>query len=153
MKISTKGRYGLRAMVDLAINSELEHVTLKSIAERQNISEGYLEQVFSALKKSGLVKSVKGAQGGYSIGIKADELTVGDILRVLEGNLSVVEKKDGKDKKDENVEINGLEFCINENVWEKMNCAIGAVVDGITLENLVEEYKKSKNKGILMYYI
>ncbi len=147
MKISTKGRYGLRAMVDLAINSEMEHVTLKSIAERQKISEGYLEQVFSALKKSGLVKSIKGAQGGYSLGEKADLLTVGAILRVLEGSLSVT------DKKNEIEEINTLERCINENVWGKMDQAIDAVIDSIFLADLVEEYKRSKDKGILMYYI
>jgi Rrf2 family protein len=89
MKLSTKGRYGLRAMVDLAVHSSGEHVALYSIAERQNISENYLEQVFSILRKAGLVKSVKGAQGGYTLADKPSNISIGAILRVLEGDLSV----------------------------------------------------------------
>jgi Rrf2 family protein len=85
MKISTKGIYGLKALVDLGINSVNESVTLKSISERQKISESYLEQIFSTLSKKGIVKSRKGAQGGYTLGDSAANITVGDILRALEG--------------------------------------------------------------------
>ena len=88
MKVSTKGRYGLRAMIDLSLYSKNELVPLASIAERQDISKSYLEQVFSALRKAGLVKSIKGAQGGYSLSTGPEDITVGMILRALERLIS-----------------------------------------------------------------
>ena len=91
MKLSTKGRYGLRAMIDLAQYSEQEAVSISSIAQRQNISESYLEQLVAKLKKSGLVMSTRGAQGGYRLARPADEISVGDVLRALEGGLNLVE--------------------------------------------------------------
>lgn len=147
MKISTKGRYGLRAMVDLAVNSVTDHVALKSIAERQSISEGYLEHVFSMLKKAGLVKSIKGAQGGYILADKPSNISVGNILRVLEGDLSVVDEKNDPGEK------NNLEKCIKLNVWDMIDRSVNSVVDGITLEDLVSEYKKLENAEATMYYI
>ena len=83
MKLSTKGRYGLKAMFELSINQNAGPIPLKYIAKRQNISEQYLEQIFSALKKSGLVKSVRGAQGGYLLAKDPSDITVGNILTVL----------------------------------------------------------------------
>lgn len=147
MKISTKGQYGLRAMVDLAIHSTGEQIPLNSIAERQNLSVGYLEQVFSSLRKAGLVKSVKGPQGGYSLAHSASDITVGDVLRTLEGDLSVVEELDERQNTD-----NDIEYCITEKVWKKINQSISEVVDSITLEDLVVAYKKLNNIGP-MYYI
>ena len=91
MKLSTKGRYGLRAIVDLAVYSEKESVSISSIARRQNISERYLEQLAGKLKKAGLIMSTRGAQGGYRLARPADEISVGDVLRALEGNLEAVE--------------------------------------------------------------
>lgn len=148
MKISTKGRYGLRAMVDLAVYSAGDHISLKSIAERQNISEGYLEQVFSTLRKAGLINSVKGAQGGYVLGERSDEITVGDILRALEGKLSVIDEKSLEEKTNDKIE-----GCIREQVWCMINESIDKVVDGITLEKLVYEYGKMVNQEADMYYI
>ena len=87
MRISTKGKYGLRAMVDLAVHSADSPIPLSSIAERQDLSLGYMEQVFSVLRKAGLVKSIKGAQGGYILAEDAASITVGDVLRALEGDL------------------------------------------------------------------
>lgn len=145
MKISTKGRYGLKAMMDIAIYTSCESIALKSISERQNISEKYLEQIFSALRKNGLVISKKGAQGGYSLAKHPSKITVGDILRVLEGDLDVVDWE-------ESMKEDILEKCIYENIWEKLNISIATIVDSITLEDLVEQY--NKNKGIeYMYYI
>ena len=83
MKISTKGRYGLRALIDLAINMDSENVTIKAISERQNISERYLEQIFSLLRKAGIIVGRKGAQGGYSLGKEIKELTILEILKIL----------------------------------------------------------------------
>jgi len=148
-KLSTKGRYGLRAMVDLAIRSCGEQVALKSIAESQNISENYLEQVFSLLRKAGLVKSVKGAQGGYVLAAQPSEIKVGDILRALEGSLNIIDFTPEAEK----IEPNSIQYCIKINVWDKINESINKVVDNITLEDLVNEYKKMNGPQALMYYI
>lgn len=145
--MSTKGRYGLKAMLDLSINSLGDQVSLKSIAQRQDISENYLEQVFSTLRKAGLVKSIKGPQGGYILGKDASEITIGEILRSLEGDLSIVSLSDDalNDK---------MELCINNNVWEKINNSIKSTVDSISLKDLTEEYKKiESDDALLMYYI
>ena len=91
MKLSTKGRYGLRALIDLAVYSEDETVSIASIAARQNISESYLEQLIAKLRKAGLVTSIRGAGGGYKLAKPAEDISVGDILRALEGSLDPVE--------------------------------------------------------------
>lgn len=148
MKISTKGRYGLRTMLDLAINAGGEHISLKSIATRQNISENYLEQVFSLLRKAGFVKSIKGPQGGYTLGLEPSKIKVGDVLRVLEGELIVVDEKNN-----ETLKTNTLEYCLQLKVWNKINESISNVVDSITLEDLIEEYKKVSGNQSFMYYI
>lgn len=147
MKISTKGRYGLRAMIDLAYKSVSDYVPLKSIAESQNISEGYLEHVFSTLKKAGLVKSIKGPQGGYILADEPSNITVGDVLRVLEGDLSVVDDNTSSDGD------NPIERCIKLNVWVRINQCINSIIDEITLEDLVIEYKKMVNAETDMYFI
>ena len=144
MKISTKGRYGLRAIIDLALNSNGEHVSLVNIAERQDISKNYLEQVFSTLRKAGIVKSVKGAQGGYELAKDPSEITAGEILRALEGSLSVVNSSNEK-------ESNAIEKCINKNVWNKIDESVNTVIDNTTLEDLINEYKKDSD--VIMYYI
>ena len=148
MKISTKGRYGLRAMLDLAVYSKGDHISLKSIAERQNISEGYLEQVFSTLRKAGLINSIKGSQGGYALANKTENITVGSVLRVLEGNLSVIDDKSMEEKTNDRIED-----CIRESVWSAINKSIDDVVDKITLEKLTDEYNKMINKEVNMYFI
>ncbi|ACA54761.1 RrF2 family transcriptional regulator [Clostridium botulinum] len=145
MKISTKGKYGIKAIIDLAINSTEEAVTLKSISERQNISEGYLEQIFSLLRKNNLIKGIKGAQGGYILEKDSAHITAGEILRALEGDLSVVELND-------DYLNNRMEKSIKTNLWDRINESIERVVDSITLEDLVEAYKKSDSQNI-MYYI
>ncbi|MGB4439356.1 MAG: RrF2 family transcriptional regulator [Sedimentibacter sp.] len=143
MKISTKGRYGLRAIIDLSLNSNGDYVSLISIAERQDISKNYLEQVFSALRKSGIVKSVKGSQGGYLLNGRTSAIKVGDVLRALEGDLSVV--------KDDGINKNKIEICIKKNLWDKIDEKLNEVIDNLTLEDLINEYNKDKNA--LMYYI
>ena len=146
MKVSTKGRYGLRAMVDLAVFSNGDHVSLNSIAERQNISINYLEQVFAALRKAGLVNSVKGAQGGYILAGDPSNIRVGGILRVLEGDLSIIDGEDAENR-------SCMQTCLKAMVWDKMNCCLNELVDGITLEDLAEDYKKMNGLNPEMYYI
>ena len=143
MKISTKGRYGLRAVMDLCLNSNGDYVSLISIAERQNISKNYLEQVFSALRKSGIVKSVKGSQGGYLLNGKTSELTIGNILRALEGDLSVVKEDSSSSSK--------IEMCIKINLWDKIDQKLNEIIDNMTLEDLINEYNKGTDS--MMYYI
>lgn len=149
MRVSTKGRYGLRALVDLALNSEGEHISLNNIAERQEISVNYLEQVFSVLRKAGIVKSVKGAQGGYILAKTPAELKVGYILRTLEGDLSVAEDISNESTQD----ISDIQYCIKVFLWDKLDKRINDIVDGITLEDLVNEYRKLTNQSGLMYNI
>jgi len=148
MKLSTKGRYGLRAMVDLAVHSTVGVVSIKSIAERQQISENYLEQVFSSLRKAGLVKSIKGAQGGYVLASEPSKITVGDILTVMEGSLEVVETGESSQTGD-----NPIEDVIVTHVWEKINSCIREYADSITLQDLVDEYKRINSGQGYMFYI
>ncbi len=152
MKLSTKGRYGLRAMVDLAIYSQNDHVALYSIAKRQNVSGNYLEQVFSVLKKVGLVDSIKGSQGGYLLADEPSKIKVGAILRALEGQLLVADEDF-----DDSIEFKqSIKYCLKQNVWDKINESINMIVDSITLEDLVNDYKNYSEKNIeesLMFFI
>jgi Rrf2 family protein len=132
MRISTKGRYALRLMLDLAINNTGEPVSLKDIARRQEISDKYLEQIISVLNKAGYVKSIRGAQGGYILTRKPEEYTVGMILRLTEGSLapvSCVEEDNTCEK---------MNDCATVMIWKRLNDAINDVVDSITLEDLVD---------------
>ena len=149
MKFSTKGRYGLRAMVDLAVYSKGEHVALYSIAERQNISMNYLEQVFATLRKAGLVKSVKGAQGGYILSENPNNIKIGAILRALEGQLNLIDENNEALGNEESI----IQQCIRINIWDKMNSCLNKVVDTISLEDLAEEYREINGINTLMYYI
>lgn len=149
MKLSTKGRYGLKAMFDLALHYGDGPISLKSIAERQLISDHYLEQLIASLRKSGLVKSVRGAQGGYMLTDNPSKVTVGDIIRVLEGPLGpsdcVLE--------DEPSSCDRADCCVTRTVWEKIRVSISEVIDSITLQNMLDDYDKMNNDDNYMYYI
>jgi len=149
MKISTKGRYGLRSMVDLAIHSKNEHIPLSTIAERQGVSENYLEQVFSILRKAGLVSSIKGSSGGYTLADSPSNITVGKVLRALEGEIAIVDESTSGEENN----VGSVEYCIRKNVWEKVNESINNVIDSITLEDLANEYRRLNGNLNLMYYI
>ncbi|HJC64932.1 MAG TPA: Rrf2 family transcriptional regulator [Candidatus Blautia merdavium] len=142
MKLSTKGRYGLRALIDLALYSEEEAVSLQSIAGRQNISVSYLEQLVRKLKKEGLVTSVRGAQGGYKLAKPAQEISVGEVLRALEGSINAVSCGEG-----ENVHCQGEDLCVTRYVWQRINASIQETVDSIMLDQLVEESRRVRDKG------
>lgn len=143
MKISTKGRYGLKAMIDIAAWSDDKCVSLKSVAERIGISESYLEQLVMKLKKAGLVESIRGAQGGYVLAKEASQITVGDILTVMEGSLFPVECLDGSSECSCG---SGLcDTCVTRPVWEKIYDSLWGVVDSITVKDLAEQYKLGKS--------
>lgn len=133
MKISTKGRYALRLMLDLATNNDGTPKSVKEIAKRQQISEKYLEQIISIFNKEGYVKSVRGAAGGYKLNMAPEEYTVGMILRLVEGDLAPVkcvsENEMKCDKKDE---------CITVRIYEKIYDAVNDVVDNITLADMLK---------------
>ncbi len=149
MKLSTKGRYGLRCMIDLAIHSRGEKVSLCAIAERQNISENYLEQVFASLRKAGLVKSIKGAQGGYILAQDPGKVSVGRVLRALEGNLSIIDIPDTA----EDGGTVSIQRTIKTHLWDVIDESINRLVDGITLQDLVEDYEKARHGDNIMYHI
>lgn len=133
MKISTKGRYALRLMLDLAMNNTGEPVRIKDIAARQEISDKYLEQIISVLNKAGYVKSLRGPQGGYRLSKAPKEYTVGMILRLTEGSLAPVACLE-----DEENQCNRQDECATLILWEKLYDAIRGVVDQYTLADLVE---------------
>ncbi len=139
MKLTTKGRYGLRAIVDLAVNTDDEAVALSQIAERQGISMNYLEQLIAKLKKSGIVNGIRGAQGGYILAMPAEEISVGDILRALEGDLSPV---DCYELNSTDTPCGSSDICVTKYVWKRISDSINDAVDGIMLSDLVAESKK-----------
>lgn len=143
MKLSTKGRYGLRALIDLAVHCEREAVPISSVAARQGISESYLEQLFGKMRKAGLIVSERGAQGGYRLAKPAEEISVGDILRALEGNLDAVECPGLK----EEAGCEGADFCVTKYVWQRINESITEAVDEIRLDQLVQESRKAQCKS------
>ena len=145
MKLSTKGRYGLRAMIDLARYSEEEPVSISSIASRQDISERYLEQLVGLLRKAGLVQSIRGATGGYVLARSAGEISVGDVLRALEGSLEPVKcaafyTEEG---------CTASDGCVTKYVWQKINDSIKETVDRMMLDELVRESKAVNPEGEL----
>lgn len=145
MKISTKGRYALRLLLDLALNNNGEYITIKSIAARQEISEKYLEQIITLLSRAKFVTSTRGAQGGYKLAMDPKDYTVGNILRLTEGSLAPVACLDEEDKS-----CARSPECVTLDVWRQLNDAINNVVDNITLADLVEKQKtKAGNDYII----
>lgn len=142
MIISSKGKYGLVALMDICLYSGSEAVTLKSVSKRQNISERYLEQIFSILRKGGIITSKKGAQGGYFLARTAADITVGEILNILEGHLKIVSPSE---------ERNDIECFMQKNIWNNINRQIEEYFDSVTLEALVKDY--IEGKIAIMYYI
>lgn len=148
MKLSTKGRYGLRAMVDLAVYSNEEHVALSQVAEREGLSVQYLEQVFSTLRKAGLIKSIKGAGGGYTLAQDPSKITAGSILRAMEGDLSIA-----GNVSDDVADLTAVEKCLRQSLWDQIDKSIVAIVDAVTLEELADEAKKISAENVLMFCI
>lgn len=145
MKLTTKGRYGLRAVIDLAMYAGTEPVSLSDVAERQGISISYLEQLVAKLKKAGIVQSTRGAQGGYALAKKPEEISVGEVLRALEGSLSPVDCSavDG----DGETECSASSFCVTKYVWKRISDSINDTVNSIFLSELLAESNKVKGNA------
>ena len=133
MMISTKGRYALRIMVDVAQHDGEMPVSVREIAQRQDISGKYMEQIISVLTRSGLLRSIRGAQGGYHLAKSPEQITVGMILRLTEGSLAPVECVENTA-----APCDRDEDCVTRMIWKKLNDAISGVVDNITLADLLE---------------
>ncbi|AGB41731.1 rrf2 family protein, putative transcriptional regulator [Halobacteroides halobius DSM 5150] len=143
MKLSTKGRYGVRAMFDLALYQGDGPIPLRSIAERQGISENYLEQLVATLRNEGLVNSVRGAHGGYLLAKKAEEITVGDIIRALEGPIALSDCV----TEDIESECENNDGCVVKLIWQQVKENIDEVLDSITLEDIRQEAINAKQNG------
>ncbi len=138
MRFSTRGRYGVQIMLDLALHNAEGPISLKSVAERQKLSENYLEQLVPELRKAGLVKSVRGSQGGYVLAKQPEDINIGDVIRVLEGPIAPVEctNQTGTDCCEK------TQFCVTREVWVKVSDSINNVVDSISLADLLKAAEK-----------
>ena len=137
MILSTKGRYGLKMMFELAKKHGSGTMSLKDIAKNQELSETYLEQLISHLRKAGLVNSIRGAQGGYALSREPAEITVGDIIRTLEGPLAPSDCV-----MDNEPECAKAGYCVTRPIWEKIMDSINSVIDSITLQDMINDHQK-----------
>ncbi|MCD8132970.1 MAG: Rrf2 family transcriptional regulator [Clostridiales bacterium] len=148
MKFSKKSRYGITALIDLSVYSKSGHVALNSIAQRNHISVQYLEQVFGALRRAGIIQSVKGPQGGYLLSDSAERITVASIIEALEGSYYLP---------DENVSADPAEqaaaCAIQRRIVDEVNRQLDQVLQNVTLADLEREYMSCRGPGEMMYYI
>ncbi len=147
MRLSTKGRYGLRMMLDLALNYERGYILMKDIARRQEISERYLGQLVRLLKTSGLVKSLRGAHGGYALTKSPTQIRLSEIIRVLEGSVAPLECVDDLDL------CNRASRCAARDIWKKIKEAMENILESTTLQDLVEQQTGKQQFQETMYYI
>jgi len=146
MRISTKGRYGARLMLELALHYEKGTVLLKDIAKNQEISEGYLEHLLPVLKAAGLITSSRGAHGGYTLARDPSKITLKDVVQSLEGSLSPVECVDTS------AVCQRIKSCVTRDVWKELGEKISQTLDSVTLKDMIER-QKDKKKVSLIYNI
>jgi Rrf2 family protein len=148
MKLSTKGRYAPRAMLDLALNYGKGPMSLKNIGRRQEISERYLEHIMITLQSAGLVQSTRGSRGGFSLAKLPKEIKLSQIIQAVEGSISLVACVDDPKL------CNRVDTCVTHEIWKKLKKAMLKVFDSVTLEDMLKMQKKklSKQKD-RMYYI
>jgi Rrf2 family protein len=147
MKLSTKGRYGTRALLELAIHQGEGPVSLKDISQRQEISLQYLEHLITPLIAGGIVKSTRGARGGVYLARAAGEIKLSEIIRILEGSTAPV------DCVDKSMVCPRSDFCAARDIWSDLKNAVDSVLDKITLQELVERQKSKEQSKAVMYYI
>ena len=147
MKLSVRGQYGTRALLDLALHGGQGPVLLKDIAQRQQISLSYLEHVITPLIAGGIVRSTRGPRGGISLAKPPLEIRLDEVIQILEGSMAPVECVS-------NPEIcERSEFCVTRDVWDELKKAMDGVLESITLQDLVERQKSKKQPEEAMYYI
>ncbi len=150
MKLSTRAVYGLRALIDLGLNSEEDTVSLQSIAARQKISVSYLEQLIAKLRKAGFVTSSRGATGGYRLGMDPRQISVGAVLRVLEGDLNAVHCPGNTGEaactgSTAEERCTGADLCVARFVWQRINESINNAVDTMMLSELINDSRKIRS--------
>lgn len=147
MKLSTRGRYAPRVLLDLALHQEEGRVRLKDIAQRQQISLKYLEHLITPLISAGLVRSIRGPRGGVSIAKSPQEIKLSEVIQLLEGSVAPVECVN-------NPEVcSRSTFCVTRDVWGELKKAMEDILKSITIQDLVERQKKKEQSGTTMYYI
>ncbi len=147
MRLSTKGRYGTRAMLDLALHFGKDPVLLRDIAARQEVSEKYLEHSMSALRKIGLVRSIRGARGGYVLARSPSKIKLSEIMEVLEGSMAPVECVD-----DAQV-CHRADLCVTREIWAKMKKAVDEILESTTLEDLAQRHREKVSQDSITYDI
>lgn len=147
MKLSTKGRYGARAMMDLALHYGQGLVLLKDIAKRQQISERYLEHLILSLKAAGLVSSTRGARGGFTLTRPPSQIRLSEIIQIMEGSIAPVECVD-----DPKV-CSLADLCVTRDIWSEMKEAMSGVLESTTLQDLVQRQMEKERPEAIMYYI
>jgi Rrf2 family protein len=147
VKLSTRSRYGTRALLDLALNDSGKRVQLKDIAHRQDISLHYLEHIIAPLVGAGIVKSWRGVGGGLKLGRKTEEITLGDVVGLLEGSLSPVQCLGSPDV------CNRIAGCATRDIWDELGQIITGFLDSITLEDLVKRQRVKDTSTKVMYHI
>lgn len=138
MKISTKGRYSVTALYELALHDGMGATSLKFIAKSQGLSENYLEQLMVPLRRAGIVKSIRGAQGGYMLAKSPEEITIGEIIRAVEGPIALVDCLLTSAESDKQPCDRACD-CVTRGVWEKVAGSINSVLNNITLKDLCQD--------------
>ena len=147
MRLSTRARYGTRAMLELALSYGKGPIPLREVAERQEISEKYLEHLIVSLRSAGLVKSVRGMHGGYLLAKPPFQIRLDEVVRVLEGSIAPVECVDDPSL------CHRVRFCVTRDIWAEMKEAMGAVLESTTLQDLLERQKEKEQSEGTMYHI
>lgn len=145
IRVSTRGRYGLRAMVDLAQHADGEPVARQEIAARQDISPGYVAHIFRALNDAGLIESIKGPGGGYRLAREAARISVLDVVQAVEGPVAVVPCVDPED---ESPVCNRIDHCASRLVWSRLSTLMADFLDSISLEELRDEARQFRKLGL-----
>lgn len=147
MKLSTRGTYGTRALLDLALHNNKEPVPLKDIARRQNISLHYLEHLIAPLIAAGIVASTRGARGGVQLARPPQDVKLSEVIQLLEGSITVADCIDNPES------CPRYDACVTRDVWDELKKAIDGVLESTTLQDLVERQKKKEKFTEVMYYI
>lgn len=141
LKLSTKGRYGVKAMLDLAVHQGDEPTSIKTISKRQDISEYYLEQLFAPLRREGIIRSVRGAQGGYFLNRDPKDITVLEVINILEGPIFLSECL-------ETEECSNIDLCATRTLWQKIKFSVEEVMESITLQDMLDDYREMQKSPI-----
>ena len=147
MKLSTKGRYGTRALLELALRQDEEPILLKDIAQRQQISLQYLEHLVAPLITGGIIRSTRGAKGGVSLVKPPEQVKLSEVIQLLEGSLAPADCVN-------NPEVcNRSELCVTRDIWGELKKAMDGILESTTLQDLVERHQRKEHPEEVMYYI